>query len=205
MAIAGPGSGKIGTLALKIARILEGLPDYRGVIAISYTNKASHELERRCLSAGVDRKSSFFGTIDKFYLAEIVIPFGSHIFGEPEQEIEVISAEAHVEDDDVADLVETAVGPIDEGSVPAMARLYAKGKVVLQAIPYLAVHVFDHSLACRRYLKARYSHIITDEYQDCGLWQHTLFLKLVELGVIGVAVGISTSRSLPLPVKIPRS
>jgi len=189
VAVAGPGSGKTGTLAWKITRILKSLPDYKGVIAISYTNKASHELERRCLSAGADRRNSFFGTIDKFYLAEIVMPFGRHVFGEPQQELKVIGSEETADVREIADLVQIAIQPVSRESTRAMARLYLKGIVVLETVPYLAVHTFDHSLACQRYLKARYTHIVTDEYQDCGYWQHTLFLKLVELGLIGVAVG----------------
>lgn len=39
------------------------------------------------------------------------------------------------------------------------------------------------------YLKARYSYIIIDEYQDCGEIQDAVFRKLVECGLIGMAVG----------------
>ncbi len=81
--IAKPGSGKTFTLAHKIRKILLQVPDYKGIVAISYTNKASDELERRCLATGVNRKSSFFGTIDKFFISEIIIPFGDRVFGHP--------------------------------------------------------------------------------------------------------------------------
>src|SRR5690606_40088658 len=87
-----PGSGKTFTLSYKIKDILATLPDYRGVIAISYTNKASEELRDRVLALGVQKKSSFFGTIDKFCLTEIVIPFLRHKFGLPTVEIKVIKA-----------------------------------------------------------------------------------------------------------------
>ena len=43
-----PGSGKTFTVVEKIANIMPSLPDYQGVIAISFTNKASDELKRRC-------------------------------------------------------------------------------------------------------------------------------------------------------------
>ena len=61
--IAKPGSGKTFVLSEKIKRIIPGLIDYKGVIAISYTNKASDELKRRCLSGGLDKKCSFFGPL----------------------------------------------------------------------------------------------------------------------------------------------
>ncbi|EOY6274825.1 UvrD-helicase domain-containing protein, partial [Escherichia coli] len=39
------------------------------------------------------------------------------------------------------------------------------------------------------YIKARYSHIFIDEYQDSSLSQHELFLKINELGLCSIAVG----------------
>lgn len=65
--IAAPGSGKTFVLSQKIKKNLKTLLDHQGVIAISYTNKASIELKNRSLSNGEDPKGSFFGTIDKFY------------------------------------------------------------------------------------------------------------------------------------------
>lgn len=50
-------------------------------IAISFTNKASDELKRRCKQRCKDTKQSFFGTIDKFYLSQIIMPFACHITG----------------------------------------------------------------------------------------------------------------------------
>ena len=44
--IARPGSGKTYTIVEKIQLILEDLYNYRGIIAISFTNKASEELRR---------------------------------------------------------------------------------------------------------------------------------------------------------------
>ena len=73
--IADPGSGKTYTLAIKIQKILENLPNYKGVIAISYTNKASDELKSRVLLGGIDSKNSYFGTIDSFFYSELILPF----------------------------------------------------------------------------------------------------------------------------------
>lgn len=58
-----PGSGKTYTIVEKIARVIPDLPEYKGVIAISFTNKASDELKRRCKQRCADTKQSFFGTI----------------------------------------------------------------------------------------------------------------------------------------------
>ena len=43
-----PGSGKTYTVVEKIDKVLTSLPDFKGVIAISFTNKASDELKKRC-------------------------------------------------------------------------------------------------------------------------------------------------------------
>ena len=61
-----PGSGKTFTLARMIVEESSRLLSYQGVIAISYTNKASDELRDRCRRLGVKRRLSFFGTIDSF-------------------------------------------------------------------------------------------------------------------------------------------
>ena len=87
--IAAPGSGKTFVLSQKIKRNLKTLLDHQGVIAISYTNKASNELRNRSLSNGEKPLGSFFGTIDKFNLSEIIIPFAKHLFGIPNNEIKI--------------------------------------------------------------------------------------------------------------------
>lgn len=90
--IAKPGSGKTFTLSKKIKRILPNLPEYKGIIAISYTNKASNELKTRSLEGGLEVKGSFFGTIDKFYISEIILPFGKYIFGKSVRDVEIVSS-----------------------------------------------------------------------------------------------------------------
>ena len=74
-----PGSGKTYTIVEKIQLILEELYNYQGIIAISFTNKASEELRKRCSSRGLLLNKSFFGTIDKFCFSEIIAPFCSHL------------------------------------------------------------------------------------------------------------------------------
>ncbi len=188
--IARPGSGKTYTLSHVIRQILPELPHYKGVIAISFTNKASDELETRSLESGVDRKSSFFGTIDKFYLTEIIIPFGRHIFGELNNEIDVITLNEVKLGNEIKPFVDLADdGNIDNRLVEIMSGLYTEGKIILETIGCLAVYILENSFACGRYLRARYCSIFIDEYQDCGLWQHKLFSQLVHQGLQGVAVG----------------
>ena len=74
-----PGSGKTFTIVEKIKLISNELLDYQGVIAISFTRKASEELQIRCKIMNIAKKCSFFGTIDKFYISQIICPFAKHI------------------------------------------------------------------------------------------------------------------------------
>ena len=70
-----PGSGKTYTIVEKIIDISKNLLSYQGVIAISFTRKASQELELRYKRKNIESSNHFFGTIDKFYISEIIIPF----------------------------------------------------------------------------------------------------------------------------------
>lgn len=188
--VAVPGSGKTFTISNKIRNILSVLPDFKGVVAISYTNKASNELKSRCLSGGIDKKSSFFGTIDTFFISEIIIPFGSHLFGLPKNQIEVVTAiEVNLSTLHKLLIDKESYDLSTKHLCPLLSNLYIEGKVILETFGFLAVYILNNSKACQRYIKARYSHIFIDEYQDCGYWQHTLFEKLVNLGLHGVAVG----------------
>ena len=87
--LASPGSGKTFVMSEKIKRLLRSdeLREYQGVIAISYTRKASAHLKRKSLTDGVKEKNSFFGTIDSFCLTQIVLPFGSYVMGIPINEV----------------------------------------------------------------------------------------------------------------------
>ena len=90
--MASPGSGKTYVISEKIKEILkqDTLYDYQGVIAISYTRKASAHLKDRSLKGGLSSKNSFFGTIDSFCLTQIILGFGNYVIGYPQNEISPI-------------------------------------------------------------------------------------------------------------------
>lgn len=74
--IARPGSGKTFVLSEKIRLLIPSLKNHEGVIAISFTNKASSELKERTLRGNFERKESFleqyinFVSQNSFYLLE---------------------------------------------------------------------------------------------------------------------------------------
>ena len=190
--IAKPGSGKTYVVSEKIRSILPDLLAHQGVIAISYTNKASTELKKRSTGNGINQNSSFFGTIDKFCDVEIIIPFLSQMWGRPTEEITVtkISNLGEEEQKPFSDIQLDQVSIDDlEAHLEIVKSYFQKGLLFLETNGALALYVLTNSAACQNYVRSRYSHIFIDEYQDSGLEQHQLFLKLKELGLIAVAVG----------------
>ncbi|HYE10217.1 MAG TPA: ATP-dependent helicase [Patescibacteria group bacterium] len=189
--MAKPGSGKTYTISEKIKSILKDSSAYQGVIAISFTNKASTELKQRALSYGIDSKCSFFGTMSLFYLVEIIYPFGSHVFGKPAKELKVCGKEDTSEEVQRFRQTKTLKEELalSGEDIEDLAMLYIQGNILLETIDILAVCIYDNSIACRRYIKSRYTHVIIDEFQDCGLNQYELFMRLVQSGIIGIAVG----------------
>ncbi|MHB8163223.1 MAG: UvrD-helicase domain-containing protein [Methanoregula sp.] len=189
--IAKPGSGKTTVISKKISNIIPEIKEYQGVIAISYTNKASAQL-KKYLDPELNKKNSFFGTIDKFYISEIIIPFGKQIFGVPEGDFTIIEFE------DLPTLFSGKMGwfsrdfnyrDLKPNQIECLKDLFLDGKILIESIGLLANYIFNSSNSCRLYLKARYTHIFIDEYQDSGYEQHELFLKMQELGLCAFAVG----------------
>lgn len=179
----------------KIRRVLDddSLLDYQGVIAISYTRKASANLKRRTIGNGLPSKNSFFGTIDNFCLTQIVMCFAHYVFGKPNKELEVV---------DFSDLDEheqknykwiTEVYPdyneIDDTQINNLQMLFLKGYVLVNSLELLALHILKKSSACQRYIQARFKYVFIDEYQDADTYTNELFMYLIKLGITGVAVG----------------
>lgn len=180
-----PGSGKTFTVVEKISNIMPSLADYQGVIAISFTNKASDELKRRCKQHGVEAKQSFFGTIDKFYISQIIIPFASHLTCLM-PEYEVVNA---LENDSQYSELSNIDGELTPQQESLLLSALKEGKIFLGISGEIALYILRKVPGALNYIKARYTHIFIDEYQDCGKIQHAIFLLLVENGLKGIAVG----------------
>ena len=140
------------------------LPSYKGVIAISFTNKASDELKKRCKRKGIDSKHSFFGTIDKFYISEIIIPFASHLTHVmPEyQVVEYSENESYYSE---LQMITETVTQVQEN---LLKEALSEGKIFLNISGEIAWYILNKVSGVAKYLQARYSHVFIDEYQDCG-------------------------------------
>lgn len=193
--LASPGSGKTFVLSEKIRRVLKDniTLDYQGVIAISYTRKASANLKKRTLGDGMQSKNSFFGTIDNFCLTQIIETFGCYTFGHSSKDIEVKGLneldnkgknlfewikEIHPDYDD-----------IEATQIEDLKALFCQGYVLVESLELLALYIIKNCPACRNYLQARYKYVFIDEFQDADTYTNELFLLLIELGLKGIAVG----------------
>ena len=181
-----PGSGKTYTIVEKIIDISKNLLSYQGVIAISFTRKASQELELRYKRKNIESSNHFFGTIDKFYISEIIIPFAKLLYGKGEPLEVKDSLDAYPKYKELKKLRENRT---NEGLVKLLKESLQEGLIFLEISGETALYILNEVPQCLIYLKARYTHIFIDEYQDCGEVQHDIFLKLVNNGIKGIAVG----------------
>jgi len=190
--VARPGSGKTFVLSEKIRLLIPLLKEYEGVIAISFTNKASSELQERTLKGGFEKKESFFGTIHKFYISEFILSFGKQIFGLPINEIDFIDIKQSDLDNDeknYLEFLEKNFNSDDVTQVEYIQNMFLQGKIYLNLVELYATYIFSNSISCREYLKSKYKYMIIDEFQDCGKEQFEIFMKLKDLGLTAIAVG----------------
>lgn len=193
--LASPGSGKTFVLSEKIRRVLKDniTLDYQGVIAISYTRKASANLKKRTLGDGMQSKNSFFGTIDNFCLTQIIETFGCYTLGHSSKDIEVKSIDEL--DNNGKNLFEwiKEIHPdyddIEATQIEDLKALFCQGYVLVESLELLALFIIKNCPACRKYLQARYKYVFIDELQDADTYTNELFLLLIELGLKGIAVG----------------
>lgn len=193
--LASPGSGKTFVLSEKIRRVLkENIAlDYQGVIAISYTRKASANLKKRTLGDGMQSKNSFFGTIDNFCLTQIIETFGYYTLGRAPKDIEVKGLNELDNNGkklfEWIDEIHPDYADIDATQFEDLKSLFCQGYVLVESLELLALYIVKNSPACRKYLQARYKYVFIDEFQDADTYTNELFLMLLELGLKGIVVG----------------
>lgn len=209
--VAGPGSGKTWTLAKKIQTVVQECRSYQGVVAISYTNKASKELEERAKLLCKETKQSFFSTIDSFCSSEIVLSFGKKVMGVPSipvlvEKTQDIEQEKVVKDikreikkiiqkyskQSIQELYEQRICAYEELSIEHRTYIqerFINGYFDLHLISGMANLILMSSQNCGNYLKAKYPYVFIDEFQDSDFEQYSLFRRFAELGSVSWAVG----------------
>lgn len=182
-----PGSGKTTVIEEKVRDIVGNLEKHQGIIAITFTKKASQELRNRCKYNGHDTRQSFFGTIDKFCLEELIYPFLPHLWHKYKDGYEVID---NLDTKYLDFFLDKKVPKLFDITLDnGFQKLYENGILWIASFAGLSNFILDNSESAIRYLKSKYTHIFIDEYQDSSKEQHELFIRLVDLGLIGIAVG----------------
>lgn len=193
--LASPGSGKTFVMSEKIKRLLrsDDMRDYQGVIAISYTRKASTHLKRKALTDGVWEKNSFFGTLDSFCLTQIILPFGNYVMGYPDSEVIPITEKdlekGKKDDFDWIGGIHPDYEEIKEPTWQKLYELYHDGYVLINSLELMALHIIKNCPACKAHLKARFKYVFFDEFQDADTYTNAILHELIFLGLIANAVG----------------
>lgn len=134
------------------------------------------------------RSLAFFGTIDSFCLKELILPFLGRIWNGVPSDCQIIK---RLDSHQKLYLSKEYNSPtqaelaLDDG----FKTLYDKGVLWMSTFAALSLLILNRSASAQNYIKARYSHVFMDEYQDSSEAQHELFTKLRELGLVATAVG----------------
>lgn len=175
-----PGSGKTYTIIEKIKKHTKDLKNYQGIIAISFTNKAAQEIKSRL--RGEKTTNFFVGTIDSFYLREIIFPFAKFITNNLPEEYKVSTQSNH-------NIKNWFFSDSSSSYHDYFLESIERGVIFLDKVSDTALYILIHVPASVTYLKAKYKMIFVDEYQDCSDKQHFIWKYLVHKGLILVAVG----------------
>lgn len=178
--VAGPGTGKTHTLVRRIAHIIPSIPAHENVLAVTFTNKAAAQMKDRLMSLGVPQKQTFIGTFHAFCLKLLrehwewtALP----------KDFQVIMPE-EVEGFDKAALERIGLMKsthlVIEGSdeyKTYQRALKAKSCIDFDDILRETLNVLEEESVARM-VRASYTHIFVDEYQDLNPVQHAV-LKMI--------------------------
>lgn len=213
--IAGPGSGKTETLAVKTAILLQEIPPPRGVACITYTRAASQEIRGRVIQLGVRPEYRLVaGTLHSFCLREILRPYAA-LVGEPDlAQCQVIGAKAvgrllrRANAETGADVRDVSLQVMRRGTaadeflgdrfsereIAVMTRyetlLEADNLIDFDGMIHQAVRLARENPLIVELTAARFPWLLVDEYQDLGAPLHVLVQTLRGSGEVKIfAVG----------------
>jgi len=173
---ASAGTGKTCTMVAKIEKELESNHTHKVIAAITFTIKAAKEIRDKIT---IDTVDCFIGTNNSFAIEEIIKPFARDAYGE-EYNIELST--------DYSVKKQTFTECMDYLKNNHKVCSYTESK--MNFVFELALMIVSKSVACRRYLQAKYFKIYVDEYQDCDKDMHKFFMYIcTNLGITLFVVG----------------
>jgi len=188
---AGPGTGKTHTLTRRIAHLITSLKSNENILAITFTNKASRQMQERLAALGVDSSHLFIGTFHGFCLKllreyfeytalpkDFKVAAPEDITGFDKATLERIS---HMKSSQLA------ISPDDD--YKAYQRyLRENSRIDLDDILREALQLFEDETIAQE-LGRKYRYILVDEYQDSNIVQNVLLRKLAQEGALLTAIG----------------
>ncbi|MFH1359962.1 MAG: ATP-dependent helicase [Candidatus Omnitrophota bacterium] len=193
--VAGPGTGKTHTLTHRIARIARELTPFENILAITFTNRAAHEMKERLKQAmGQELKQIFVGTFHSFCLKllrdhieqtdlprefcmaskEDIDKIGQQLWPDEKKRSrkdllnEISSLKTKLLFTDVSEYA------LKFNRLLRSKNLLDFDDLLLESLRLLK----DNKVVCEK-IRQQYRHIFVDEYQDINALQHRLLALLV--------------------------
>lgn len=173
---AGAGSGKTTLLTNKIIKEADENRSHYRIAAITFTNKAANEIKEKLKGKS---KGDFIGTNDNFVQNEIIVPFIKDAYGN------------EFSNDFSVEYSNSRFDSYDDGlSLLKNGRILGTYNNRKKNFKFeLALNILKNSMVAKQYIKARYSRLYIDEYQDSDTDMNNLFMYIKELGVKLFIVG----------------
>lgn len=190
---AGPGSGKTYTLVKRIIKDLEVIDKDCGIIACSFTNEASKQLQNK-LKNLCNVEGSFIGTIDSFVLTEIIDPFKNRFLKtlgyEPITKLKIRMPEIKSESSSITRIGNAvSIKKRIDDYVNVWLENFSKGKYEISFASYIVAELMIHNMILvKEYLKNRYKVIYVDEAQDLNEFQINFIRTLIKECQLGVVL-----------------
>lgn len=159
---ASAGTGKTHTMVHKIMKEIDENKTHKVVAAITFTIKAAEEIKKRII---INTDDHFIGTNNSFAIEEIINPFFKDVYGRQYD---------YLFDTDYSIKVNNFQEGLEKMINDKLICSYYDNKK--NFVFQLALNILKESKACQLYLKAKYFKIYIDEYQDCDVDMHKLFM-----------------------------
>ena len=174
---ASAGSGKTTIMIKKILKKIEKISDHKTVAAITFTTKATKEIQIKLKQ----HKNIIVMTNDSFIEREIIRPFIMDAYNGCYSKDFIISYERV----DKFNLFSDGLNILKKKN--KLGTYWDNNKNFKFE---LAKKILDKSQAAREYLKAKYAMMFLDEYQDSDIDMHNLFMYIknelmIDLFIVG--------------------
>lgn len=181
---ASAGTGKTYTTVKRITIDVNKISNYQTFAAITFTRKAAKEILERI---GVNKSEGVIGTNDNFVLKEIIQPFMYDAYGSQFK----IEIKQNFTNQDAIRSFEEGVKKIRETGFICKYRDIRKNFSF-----QLALDILRKSRSAQRYFKSKYFRLYIDEYQDCDVDMHNLFMFICKTLKVPLFVVGDTKQSI---------